>query len=132
MVDHWHGITLFGAVNCRIVNNTVIDRAAGPPGPPWICIGDHKNGTRSTGCTVRNNLVADLTIADGMVVDHNLIVTDAGLVFRNAQEQDLALRPGSPAVDAGTPELAPERDILGVPRPQGNGVDLGAYELKAD
>ena len=25
IVDHWHGITLGGARNCRIVNNTVID-----------------------------------------------------------------------------------------------------------
>ena len=34
MVDHWHGITLSGAKNCRIINNTVVDLNSEKPGPP--------------------------------------------------------------------------------------------------
>ena len=37
---------------------------------------------------------------------------------------------GSPAVDAGTLLGAPASDQRGVARPQGAGVDIGAYELR--
>jgi len=40
----------------------------------------------------------------------------------------LWLLPDSPCIDAGTSQGAPETDILGVLRPQGAGVDMGAYE----
>jgi hypothetical protein len=39
-----------------------------------------------------------------------------------------ALLTGSPAIDAGDPVGAPSEDQRGVPRPQGAGVDIGAFE----
>jgi len=39
-----------------------------------------------------------------------------------------ALLEGSSAIDAGTPDGAPAQDQRGVSRPQGSGVDIGAYE----
>lgn len=132
IVDHWHGITLLGATNCRIVNNTVIDRSTGRPGPPWIKIGDHKTGKVSSGCIVRNNITTDLQVRKGTTVDHNLIVKDEAAVFTDALKCDLTLVRGSPAIDAGTQDLAPERDIVGKWRPQGKSVDLGAYEFTED
>jgi hypothetical protein len=41
---------------------------------------------------------------------------------------DFHLREGSPAIDFGTTELAPADDFDHRPRPQGRGVDKGAYE----
>lgn len=41
---------------------------------------------------------------------------------------DYHLRTGSPAIDAGTSSGAPSIDLDGVSRPQGNGIDIGAYE----
>ena len=38
------------------------------------------------------------------------------------------LQSGSPCIDAGTSEGAPDTDIEGIPRPQGKGWDMGAYE----
>ena len=43
----------------------------------------------------------------------------------------MALLPGSPAIDAGTVLGAPATDQRGVPRPQGAGVDIGAFECLA-
>ncbi len=41
---------------------------------------------------------------------------------------DLRLLPGSPAIDAGTPDGAPTVDLRGLSRPQLSQVDIGAYE----
>jgi surface protein with Ig-like domain/parallel beta helix pectate lyase-like protein/polymorphic membrane protein len=40
-----------------------------------------------------------------------------------------SLLPTSPCIDLGTSDGAPVTDILGVSRPQGLGVDMGAYEF---
>jgi hypothetical protein len=42
----------------------------------------------------------------------------------------MALLPGSPAINAGDPVGAPPADQRGVTRPQGPGVDLGAFEYQ--
>ncbi len=130
ITDHWHGITLSGARDCRIVNNTVIDLNDQDPGPPWVRIGAHNNGTRSTGCIVRNNLTTALNVDDDQDVtqDHNLIIEDAESLFVDVLANDLHLRRGCAAVDTGSSELAPAADIENIPRPQGDAVDIGAYE----
>ena len=38
------------------------------------------------------------------------------------------LQPDSPCIDAGTSENAPATGLRGMVRPQGDGVDMGAYE----
>lgn len=131
ITDHWHGITLLGAKNCRVVNNTVIDLNNTTPGPPWIQIGAHKDGTAPTGCTVRNNLTTKLNnAATGVTEDHNITVSMTALAthFVNAPAFDLHLKPTSTAIDKGSATLAPAIDIEGTPRPQGAGIDVGAYE----
>jgi Synergist-CTERM protein sorting domain-containing protein len=49
-------------------------------------------------------------------------------LFTDAAGSDFSLQPGSPAIDAGLSEGAPAIDIRGVARPQGAGIDIGAYE----
>ena len=51
-------------------------------------------------------------------------------MFEQAAESAtiVALRAGSPAIDAGHPEVCLEADQIGRPRPLGNGCDLGALE----
>ncbi|MEN8220244.1 MAG: Calx-beta domain-containing protein [Pseudomonadota bacterium] len=43
---------------------------------------------------------------------------------------DLHLTAGSPAIDVGNPEAAPDTDFDGNPRPSGKGYDMGAYEYQ--
>jgi hypothetical protein len=130
ITDHWHGISFYGMRDSRIVNNTVIDLEEGQPGPPWIMVTDHKDGTPSQNVTVRNNLATDFSLEGiNVVEDHNILFThaEAASLFV-APPFDLHLRAGSAAVDSGSPDLAPPLDVEGIPRPQGAGFDLGAYE----
>lgn len=131
MVDHWHGITLMGAKNSRVVNNTVVDLNTERPGPPWISITPHKNGTPSEEVVVRNNLATALNLADGqptVTADHNMVVEDLASYFVDPAGYDLHLLETAAAVDSGSSQLAPPVDIEQIARPQGDGVDLGAYE----
>ncbi len=132
IVDHYHGITLLGARGCRIVNNTVYDPNSKRPGPAAIRIGDHKKGKTSENCLVQNNLASSLSVVEhpGNVVRGNRIIEDPETVFRDASRFDLRLAEDSPAIDAGLEEDAPEVDKRGISRPQGNGVDIGAYEFQ--
>lgn len=60
--------------------------------------------------------------------DTNSITSDP--LFVNPGSNDFRLKEGSPAIDAGynaTNVLT--RDIIGVPRPQGDVFDIGAYEF---
>jgi len=131
ITNHWHGISLYGVRDSRVVNNTVIDNEGGTPGPPWISVRDHKDGTPSEDTIVRNNLTTDLDVTGNNVTeDHNAILADGDLAsyFVDAAAWDLHLLETAPAVDQGSAELAPTHDADGIPRPQGAGIDLGAFE----
>jgi len=132
-VDHWHGITLSGAVNSRIVNNTVVDINSQTPGPSWIRISDHKNGTPSSGCIIRNNLTTALSIGEGVTEDHNMILAFENYTgyFINPFVYDFHLTKGCSAIDAGTDTLAPVMDKDKKRRPRGKNWDIGAYEFHA-
>jgi len=55
----------------------------------------------------------------------NLVSTP---LFVDPVNSDYHLRAGSPCIDSGTSEGAPDTDLEGTPRPQGAGYDMGAYE----
>lgn len=133
VTDHWHGITLSGCVDCLMINNTVVDRLPGNSPRPWIRFGNHKNGTPSSGCVMRNNLTVDINNdpEGNTIVDHNLEYSDPTLHFLTPPDgtaMDLHLLQTSTAVDAGSALSAPAIDADGIPRPQGSGIDIGAYE----
>lgn len=131
--DHWHGISLYGARNCRIVNNTVVDLNTATPGPPWIRITRHKNRTPSTGNLIRNNLATAFAVDTGAAVqDHNLVVDGYSRFFRDYPHGDLRLRKGGPGIDAGTSVDAPSADAAGLHRPfDGNGDGTAAWDVGA-
>ena len=61
-----------------------------------------------------------------------MLITDAAALFVDVAAYDVHLLDDAPAVDQGSADLAPATDLEGVPRPQGAGVDLGAYEWHVD
>ncbi len=133
ITDHWHGISFYGAVNCKIINNTVVDNNNSPEPDPWIMVSDHKNGTPSSGVIVRNNIATDYSLTGGYTEDHNIEITmnQAPTYFINPSGGigDYHLINTSPAVNAGSGNGAPNIDKDGVVRPQGSGFDIGCYEF---
>jgi len=138
ITDHWHGISLYGAINCKIINNTVVDPYDSAVGPAWIKIDTHKtdgtvnSGALSTGNIIRNNIVNQLANADDIGgVDHNEIIgggDDYENYFVAYQDFDYHLMPMAAMIDNGSITQAPAVDIENTPRPQGDGIDIGAYE----
>jgi hypothetical protein len=136
--NHWHGITFFGAINCRFVNNTVVDIRS-DSSQPWIQLSAHKNGTPPSGNLVRNNITTSLQtgLDQTVTIDNNMVIssTDYETLFVD-HPYDLRLRDGSAAIDAGSNVGAPSMDAFGLSRPyDGNwdGVsitDLGAFEYR--
>lgn len=150
IIDNWHGITLSGATNCKIANNTIIDpydvsyqdpndpQQFGNLGPAYIRVTAHKtdggiySGTLSTNNTVINNLVP--TLANdaniGLVANNILLGSSVNYTnhFVDYHSYDLHLLATSLAIDSGTDNNAPIVDIEENQRPQGNSTDVGAYE----
>ncbi len=58
------------------------------------------------------------------------ITADPLLVFVNPSTFDFHLRSGSPAIDAGVTLSLFNFDLDDQPRPQGNGFDIGVYEVQ--
>ncbi len=130
MTDTYHGLSLYGAINCRVVNNTVIENPLALFSPsPWLGIFTHKNGTLSTGNTVANNLVTrfggQTTTASTMY--NNLTGTTYTDWFTDYANFDLHLKSTAAAVNAGSTLLAPAYDFEGQARD--SQPDIGADEF---
>ena len=129
LVRHHHGITIGGCQGGVIVNNL----AYNPYGGRFfagIALGTTHGKTTTENTIVRNNLVdSQIGLAGSTnTADHNIIVKDPGQYFRDIDNYDVRHKIGSPAIDAGSADSAPETDINGIKRPQGTGIDIGPYE----
>lgn len=132
VVDQYHGISLYGAIDCVIANNTVVEWVSGQ-NTPWIRVGDHKTRGPGWGNIVVNNIAPSYQLGSnvGGTQAANLSVTFANYTthFVNAAAQDFRLSQASPAINAGTSVGAPPFDLEGRSRPQGPAYDVGAYEF---
>jgi hypothetical protein len=60
--------------------------------------------------------------------DRHSLVSNAQVLFVNAEKGNFHLRPDSPAIDAADPAASPKQDIENHARPFGQGPDIGAFE----
>ena len=83
-VSHHHGITLLGATNTIMANNTVIDSDPNDNLYPWIRIGNHKNGSPSQDSQLVNNIATQ-----GVHVEGNNVVENNNHVIGNGNQADI-------------------------------------------
>jgi hypothetical protein len=123
------------AYNCAGYGATALySRGIGPTAPLVrnnIVVG-HNIGIESSGDVppqVDHNDVFGATFADYYNTSPGEGAISADPQFVNAVADDYHIRFGSPAMNVGTNVSAPPYDRDGVIRPQGNRVDMGAYEV---
>ena len=78
--------------------------------------------------TSENNAFYDITEASYTQVMPSENDRQNDPEFADKEHGDYSLNPSSLLIDAGTETTAPPDDIEGTPRPQGRGIDIGAYE----
>jgi hypothetical protein len=113
--------------NTKVFNNIVYNNPRG--GIQQYCYSGQS--CIGTGNSVANNLVSGSSSAVVMKVGSatGTIGGDPKFVSYNPTATgDYRLQSGSPAVNKGLAASAPTTDILGVARPKGGAIDLGAYE----
>jgi parallel beta-helix repeat protein len=132
ITNHWHGISIYGATNARLINNTVF--GVNPKIVPWIGVFDSKKGAHPVDNIVRNNLAGTYNVpSTGYVQDHNVVSHPAIAVVKFDVRNhvfDLRLKAGSRAIGAGTTDGAPATDITGAARLPP--IDAGAYAYAKD
>lgn len=105
--------------NWIVSNNTVFNNGRGILAGPGFTV---------TNNISFNNKSSNLSTGGATTVSNNL-QTDPGFVnYQPDGTGDYHLKPASPGMDKGIATGAPTTDIDGNPRPQGAGVDIGAYE----
>ncbi len=126
VVSHYHGISIYGAINSVIANNTVV-RPQGQPGKsPWISVQTHKRGDPSKNTRVFNNVAMSYKdIANALRA--NAVVRYPAQAFVAPAQGDFTPLPDGPLVDRAVGP-SPARDLIGISRPQGKKGDLGALE----
>jgi len=132
--------------NISVYNNTIVANGIASGGG-----GIDIANPNAAGLTIRNNLVVDnrsgqIRLTSGLrslpprtVIENNLVAGSRGAVpagnnlkgkpgLLAPSRGDFRLTAGSAAIDAGLLLGAPAFDHRGVARPQGPGIDIGAFE----
>jgi parallel beta-helix repeat protein len=131
--SHYHGISVYGARNAKILNNTVVSASGNPSKYPWLALYPHKNGTPSTKVTIANNLAMSFkgtsNAANGVVSVSNTVITYPATMFTDVKSFNYVPKATSGYIDTANMLYAPKTDIMGAPRPYGKGPDRGAFEV---
>ncbi len=105
LTDMWHGISFYGAINCKITNNVVLKSPFNAqPFTPWIAIYDHKKLGPSKGNIISNNLTSTIKERKGVITfDHNIDVLPKNYeeYFVNWKAFDVKLNPKIKKQQAG-------------------------------
>jgi len=130
----------------KIINNTIFNNGGILDGWGYGLLINNPDAEdiilRNNICSENSAQIAIQQIANGGVVDHNLIfgnnIADATVygndsiigdpLFIDAALYNFNLQNTSPAIDNGSSENAPSVDIVNNNRPYGEGFDIGAYE----
>jgi parallel beta-helix repeat protein len=121
--NYWGVSFMSRGSGLKLWNNTVTGNSYG------VDLSGVPAGSELKNNIVFNNPGVDVYNPNGLAVTmvSNLLSDPQ---FVDASAGDFHLRGGSPAIDRGTAVSAVQADLDGVPRPQGSGYDVGAYEYR--
>jgi parallel beta-helix repeat protein len=130
----YHGISLYGAHNATIINNTVFGNyvaANGDINDTWIGVFNNKDSSPPVNVVVRNNISGIYSlVGTGVASDHNVLMTNPQTSFvqfnRTTFQYDLHPASGSVQLGYGSTQLAPAYDITGAQRVPP--ITAGAYQ----
>ncbi|MEO9968175.1 MAG: Ig-like domain-containing protein [Reichenbachiella sp.] len=138
VTDHYHGISLYGARNSRIQNNTVIKHPYFSDDKiPWILIEDNsKTGQTNFNNIIRNNLATDISFDEfdeTSTVEGNLQIglnssSDYNDYFEDYTGYNYLTKAESPAINVGVNTDLSDLDLAGNQRLANGTADAGAYE----
>ena len=134
-VRAYHGITVTGGTNVKIVNNTVTE-ADGKANTnyPWIGVFDAKNGTRTKDTLIANNLSVRYMMKakekQRQITNTNPTIRYPANAFVSPETFDFRPIPTSKAINAADRAYIPSTDVMGTRRPQGKSADIGAFEVR--
>jgi hypothetical protein len=111
-------------VNGSVANSIVANNILMGNGIAGVKLWSGVSGTQITNNIIYNNPTA----VTGGTAQNSISVDPQFVNYQADGTGDYHLKAGSPAIDKGTATNAPKIDYDGHPRPQGNGVDIGAYE----
>src|SRR5262245_55679789 len=126
---HSSGLVLWqdGVENCMVQNN-IFYKNAEPNGIVFYTQGKRRHLVRNNIFFPPGESLASSEKDAYRAIDNR----QADPRFADPSSFDFRLQAGSPAIDAGRADRAPKVDFQGKPRPQGGGVDIGAYESIPD
>ncbi|MEZ4911644.1 MAG: hypothetical protein R2774_12385 [Saprospiraceae bacterium] len=135
VLHHAHGIALYGAKNCKVVNNTVVKnpfQKFNTSLQPWIRINPTKQtagAKESFGNLVQNN-IAHSYQSDNLqpaTLKTNSFGFNANQIFSDYFGWDFKLKSTSNLNNKGTLEDAPTNDLYNLSR-RNAAIDLGCFE----
>ncbi len=128
----YHGISVYGADNAIIANNTVVHSTGNPTTSPYIMVVATKRGIEPTNVLIANNVAMSIrgtpSVERNVVFKNNSVLTYPAKMLMDVLTFDYRPKADSGLIDTGELGSAPKVDIVGVARPQGAGADRGAYE----
>jgi hypothetical protein len=131
-VSAYHGISVAGAVNARIVNNTVVNAVQISRKGPWIQLADHKNGTPTLDSLVANNIAPRFLGGDTVRAANRFEGNHVVIYPVRDLEQDAdgawRLHPDGRLRGLSDPLSTPPTDRTGQRRDPSDGLDPGAFE----
>ncbi len=114
-----------GASSMSLVNCTLFNNSASSGGGVFYCTAKNCIVWNNFGGQAFSSGLSHCCLSEPGPGDNNITANPA---FANPRNGDFRIRSGSSCIDTGTPEHAPDTDMRGVARPQGAGVDIGAFE----
>lgn len=113
-VNSYHGISIYGDTNSKIINNTVVYNPYsywdGGPTSAQIGFFDHKTAGAGSNNILRNNVCTSIrSISSGTTADHNITIgyADYSRNFNLVEYFNYELIPSSELINAGSIDGAP-------------------------